>query len=429
MEPIIRLNNVNFFYNYGRSNETHALKDISFEIYPGEFVGIFGPSGCGKSTLLYVLSGIEKPQTGEVFVLNKNLTIASKDELAVFRQISIGLVFQNFNLIPTLKVIENVTLPMAFIGLKEEKRKERALMLLKRLGIDDLKDRYPHELSGGQQQRVAIARALANDPPIILADEPIGNLDSQNAKNVLDILKEINLTEKRTIIMVTHQAWTLSDTVNKIIYLKDGKIIKIEEIKKRKIGVRRIDGSYFWENLFPKVPSMKTFVSALAHLLLRDHTKKEINRLSKLIEKRINREIDEKKFLELLDKPFNEGGVGLWKHRAEKIAHLVEDALYKRREIKHIYKHLEKNPFDPLNEEMERIIDWILGENKLHLSIIQKIRFKEILYERLRNMITPESFIKILDMPLSQGGVGLRTPSALKISEKVEEFMKTGVLI
>jgi ABC-type lipoprotein export system ATPase subunit len=429
MEPIIKLNKVNFYYHYGQVNEVHVLKDVSFEIYPGEFVSIFGPSGCGKSTLLYVLAGIEKPQNGEVIVSNKNLINSSKDELAVFRQIAIGLVFQNFNLIPTLKIIENVMLPMAFIGITEEKRQERALNLLDRLGIANLKDRYPSELSGGQQQRVAIARALANDPPIILADEPTGNLDSKNAKNVLDILKEINITEKRTIIMVTHQAWTLPGYVNKIIYLKDGNVVKIEEIEKTKIGVRKINGSYFWENLFPKMPPIKIFIPALAHLLLKDHTKKEINRLSKLIEKRIRREIDEQKFIEFLDKPYSEGGVGLWKHRAEKIAHLVEDALYKRKEVKKLYKHFEENPMDPMDEELEKIVNWFIGQEKISLTLIQKIRLKEILYERLRNMITQDSFMKILDMPLSKGGVGLRVQSALKLSEKIEDFMKTGILI
>jgi ABC-type lipoprotein export system ATPase subunit len=160
MESIIKFEGVNFYYNYGKTNETHALKDISFEIYPGEFVAVFGPSGCGKSTLLYLISGIEKAQKGNIEVLNKNYNSASLEELAVFRQIAFGLIFQTFNLLPSLKVIDNVMLPMAFVGVSPEKRKERALYLLERLGIKELAERYPHELSGGQQQRVGIAQSF-----------------------------------------------------------------------------------------------------------------------------------------------------------------------------------------------------------------------------------------------------------------------------
>src|SRR3989344_9599669 len=217
MEPLIKLTNINHWYDKGKPSEVWALKNINLEVEKGEYVAFFGPSGCGKTTFLYAISGIERVQEGKILVNGRNIGGLSDLELAIFRQTGIGIVFQQFNLVSSLSVLQNVALPMAFVGTSHEKAETEAAELLKRFGMHDFAHRLPHELSGGQQQRIGIARALANNPPIIIADEPLGNLDSVNAKNVMDILKELNEKDGRTIIMETHEPWSLKK-VRKIIH-------------------------------------------------------------------------------------------------------------------------------------------------------------------------------------------------------------------
>ena len=229
MEPIIEINNVNLWYEKGKPIEVHALNDITLKINKGDYAAFFGPSGCGKTSILYAISGIDRVQDGTVHISNQDISALNDQDLAIFRQTGIGIVFQQFNLIPSLTVLKNVSLPMLFVGVSSKEADERALKLLDRLGLTDYAHRYPYELSGGQQQRVGIARALANNPPIIIADEPLGNLDSINAQNVLAFLKELNEKDGRTIIMVTHEAWSLRD-VKTIFHMKDGTIVGSEQI-------------------------------------------------------------------------------------------------------------------------------------------------------------------------------------------------------
>jgi putative ABC transport system ATP-binding protein len=424
MEPVIKLENVNFFYDKGKPTEFQALKNINLEIYPGDFVGVFGPSGCGKSTLLYIIAGVEKPQQGKVVVLNQDLTKLPQEDLAFYRQIGISIIFQTFNLIPSIRNIENVTLPMAFIGTSAEKRRKKGMELLKRLGIAELANRYPHELSGGQQQRVAIARALSNDPPIILADEPIGNLDSTNAKIVLNLLKEINQKEKKTVVMVTHQAWTLTGTVNRIFYMKDGEIVKVEE-KTLAVWqeIKKFGSSYYYQKLFPKLKRTEVYARLLSYLLLRGHSREEIERFGDFVSQRLTRKINRATFEELLDRPFPQGGVGLWRQKAERISDYVEDIIKKRKELKKIYRQLERNPADPLFEEMIKIQSWLLEDYKFQLTPLQKERLREVISNRIRNIILPEHFVKVLDLPLEKGGVGLKITTALKMGEKLENIL------
>ncbi|MBS3903525.1 MAG: DUF977 family protein [Anaplasmataceae bacterium] len=227
---IIKLENVKLYYDKGKPNEYYALRDISLEIQSGEYTAFFGASGSGKSSMLYVIAGMEKPQEGRIYVAGKDITNLSEKEIAIYRQITVGLVFQQFNLIPSISVLDNIALPMSFLGIPVDKRREKASELLRRFGIDNLSGRFPYELSGGQQQRVGIARALANDPPIVIADEPLGNLDSENANKVLTFLRDLKHKDGRTIIMVTHEAWSLKDA-ELIYYIRDGEIVKTEHRK------------------------------------------------------------------------------------------------------------------------------------------------------------------------------------------------------
>ncbi|HEV8558167.1 MAG TPA: ABC transporter ATP-binding protein [Actinophytocola sp.] len=200
-----------------------ALDAVDVEIAPGEFVGIVGRSGSGKTTLLNILAGIDRPTSGEVVVAGTAVQQLSESDLAEWRGRTVGLVFQFFQLLPTLTVLENVLLPMDFAGrIPARARRDRALDLLARFGIDDQAGKFPAMLSGGQQQRAAIARALANDPPVLLADEPTGNLDSATGTAVLELFAELN-DEGRTIVVVTHER-DIAKYVARQVSLVDGRV-------------------------------------------------------------------------------------------------------------------------------------------------------------------------------------------------------------
>lgn len=223
-EPIIRLIDVWKIYRMG-DVEVQALRGFNLEIYVGEFVAIQGPSGSGKSTAMNMIGCLDIPSKGRICLENRDIEKLSESELAQIRGKKIGFIFQQFNLINTLNAIENVGLPMVFQGMQKDSRIERAKELLKLVDLGDRIHHKPNELSGGQQQRVAIARALANDPEVILADEPTGNLDTKTGENVLRFLERLHKEEKKTIVMVTHDQH-LAKKADRIEYLKDGVIVK-----------------------------------------------------------------------------------------------------------------------------------------------------------------------------------------------------------
>lgn len=203
--------------------ETTALNEINLHIEEGSFVAIKGSSGCGKTTLLNIIGLMDRPDKGELFIENKACSKLKEIERNIIRRQNIGFLFQKFNLIPSLSVFENVELPLLYERVPTVKRKERVSELLAKLGLTPRKNHFPHQLSGGQQQRVALARSVINDPKLILADEPTGNLDSQNGKEVMELLSGLH-KEGHTIIMVTHDEGYAS-YAERIILLADGKIV------------------------------------------------------------------------------------------------------------------------------------------------------------------------------------------------------------
>lgn len=224
MDSLIKLENVWKIYKPGKV-EFVALRDASLEIKAGEFITIVGASGSGKSTLLHIIGCLDLPSRGNVFLRGENISEFSQDKLAGIRGEMIGFVFQQFNLLMNLTAFENVTLPMLFNGFSEKEREERAKDLLSSLGLEKKFHRKPNEMSGGEMQRVAIARALANDPDLILADEPTGNVDSKTGEKIMQILDNLNKKEKKTIIVITHDL-EIARHGNDIIRIKDGEITK-----------------------------------------------------------------------------------------------------------------------------------------------------------------------------------------------------------
>lgn len=229
--PIIRVENVAKIYQMG-TVEVKALDGVSLSVYKGEFISIMGPSGSGKTTLLDVLSALLRPTRGEVFINEKPISQMDDNQLATVRGKTIGFIFQTFNLISRMTALQNVMLPLWFAEKPVEERKAIAKKILTEVGLGDRMQHKPTELSGGQRQRVAIARALAVNPDVIVADEPTGNLDTVSGEQILEIIKELNKKQGKTVLMVTHEK-EVAEMAHKILYLRDGKIVKNE---KRKIG-------------------------------------------------------------------------------------------------------------------------------------------------------------------------------------------------
>ncbi|KHO45248.1 MAG: hypothetical protein QS99_C0016G0022 [archaeon GW2011_AR4] len=223
-KDIIKLSNVWKTYQMG-TVEVHALRGLSLEIKQGEFLAIQGPSGSGKSTMVNAIGCLDVPTKGEIYLDGVNIATLGESALAQVRGKKIGFVFQTFNLLSTLTALENVMLPMIFQNIDKDERLERAGELLKSVGLGDRLTHKPGELSGGQRQRVAIARALANEPQVLLADEPTGNLDSNTGKQILEMIDELHKKRHMTVVMVTHDD-NLAKKAERIAFLKDGNIVK-----------------------------------------------------------------------------------------------------------------------------------------------------------------------------------------------------------
>jgi putative ABC transport system ATP-binding protein len=222
MTSVIKLENVSKVYEMGE-DKLYALNNISLEIKKGEFVAIVGPSGSGKSTLMHIIGLLDKPSSGEVYLEERRVHHLSEISQAELRNKHIGFVFQVFNLLPRTSALENVEMPLIYSGINRREREERAIKALKLVGLGEKLDNTPSQLSGGQQQKVAIARALINNPSLILADEPTGNLDSRSGEEILSLL--VNLNKKgNTILVVTHDA-DIARKAKRIITIKDGEIV------------------------------------------------------------------------------------------------------------------------------------------------------------------------------------------------------------
>lgn len=218
---ILRAENLTKKYGKGES-EVVAVDNVSFSVEKGEFLAIVGSSGSGKSTLLHLLGGVDRPTSGKVYVDGKDIYSLNDDNLAIFRRRQVGIIYQFYNLIPILNVEENITLPCDLDGNKVDEK--RLNELLKSLGLENRRKHLPNELSGGQQQRVSIGRAMINNPAIILADEPTGNLDSKSSEEIVELLKMTNKKYKQTIIMITHNL-EIANRADRVLTIEDGRIV------------------------------------------------------------------------------------------------------------------------------------------------------------------------------------------------------------
>lgn len=447
MEALIKANNLNFTYNRGKDNEFQSLININFEIYPEEFIIMFGPSGCGKSTLLNVIAGLEKPDTGSMIALGHDISTMSKHDFAMYHRNQVGMIFQQYNTISSLTVLDNVVLPQLFININKGKRNKWGRQLLERFGILKQAKKTPTELSGGQMQRIGIARAIVNNPKMILADEPVGNLDSVSAKNVLDILEQLNEKEKKTIILVTHNPEYLSYG-DRIFYMKDG-IITREVVNRDKQKKDKKD-------LAPKSPTaeindlMRAYhgltpeqinilimpykAKAFAHHFISNRNMEETKILEDIIQRRLLGTISQEEFFEILRKNSMDNGVGFDVRTAEKILRRVNRII---RTAYYIYQEEHKRKDEQGrheklndNEKAKKVTWYLLGacyyKYYKNLDEVQINRLQQAVKDRLIGVLQKNGFFKQLDKPFKTGGVGLNSKTAKAMTEELELILILG---
>lgn len=237
---VVRTQQVKKLYKMGEI-EVHALRGVDMEIYTGEYLSIMGPSGSGKSTFFNMVGGLDKPSEGKVYIDEVDVAQLDAYELAWLRCRKIGYIFQSFNLIPVMTALENVTLPMVFAGLTSDEARDKGMALLGKVGLAERYAHKPNELSGGQQQRVAVARALANDPAVVLADEPTANLDLRTGTEIIELLREMNKDSGVTIISATHDHKMLSVS-DRVVWVKDGQVDRVANREDLDIEVTHVEG-------------------------------------------------------------------------------------------------------------------------------------------------------------------------------------------
>jgi putative ABC transport system ATP-binding protein len=231
-DSFVEIENLTKVYSSGRIRVA-ALGGVSLSVKKGNFLGVTGPSGSGKSTLMNLLGGLDSPTSGSIKVQGKDIAELNKEELALYRRHQVGMIFQSFDIISSYTALENVAFPLLFAGIAKKERKNRAEKMLENVGLSPRKDHRPSELSGGEKQRVAIARALINQPKILLADEPTGNLDSKTSRQIVQSLSELNRNQGLTIIMISHEEDLLAEFADDIVHLCDG---KIDERRKKQVN-------------------------------------------------------------------------------------------------------------------------------------------------------------------------------------------------
>lgn len=439
-QPIIAIKDLNVIYFMGRVNEFYALKNISLEIYSGEFIIFFGPSGCGKSTLLYSIAGLETNIQGNILVNEQDIGKMKHREIEEYHRQKIGMIFQAYYLISSLNVLNNIILPQIFVGAARRDRKKKAMELLEHFGVKEQAAKLPTELSGGQQQRVAICRSLMNDPDVLLADEPLGNLDSNSANEVMLLLSDLNERFKKTIILVTHNPDYLR-FAHRVFYLKDGMIInkKINKVIDRTIRqlveVEEADQPEISKSLALLLRAYSSLSSAQAGNLLIPFKAKQIvlesmvgsssddlEKISKKVEGLIMRGLDDNdEAFNFFDADTEQGGMGLDKRTAAKLIDGIKEII---REIKFLEAEeakIKNHQLVDSSAEIVHIRQYLMSAFKIDLTSIEVLKnFDKAIGDRLNNTIDQAGFQKQLDIPVSRGGGGFDKRTSKKMSKRME---------
>lgn len=420
-------------YNKGKSNEFNALNHVSVQIYPREYIILFGPSGCGKSTLLYSMLGGLQPAGGHMMVFNEDIYAYTAAQLNHYQQSTIGIVYQQFNLISSISTLDNVALPMIFMGLGKTERNRKAREMLRRFGIPErLEDKLPTMMSGGQQQRIAVSRALVNDPEILLADEPVGNLDSISAEHVMDSFQEVNERDRKTVILVTHDAKYLP-YAHRVIYMRDGLVRRIVVNPEKKQVIRVKPGETIvteieqLARLYPYAEPLELKVKSIVNFATQEIGFRELERLEKAILAVIRGQLDDEMLFKLLVKPPLDGGVGLPDEQARGVIRRVFALLAYSRDVeKYRAERTNDAMFLMQRKFIDRILDYIAVELGLSLTKERTDVLRTAIAERVGGIINGEDFERRMVLSTELGGVAFTSPDASKISRLLEKLIAQG---
>lgn len=432
-KPFIIARDLEIIYNKGKSNEFKALAGVNTDIYEGEYIILFGPSGCGKSTLMYAIQGSLPPGNGTLLIKGDDIYSYPPEERVYFQRYVMGIIFQQFNLIPTLSVLDNVALPMIFCNGDKRSRERHAQALLDRFGVGMVSHKIPAMLSGGQQQRVSVARSMINDPKILLADEPTGNLDSVSTQQVMDKIDEINTFDQRTIIMVSHNAAHLS-YAHRIYYLRDGKIVREvvnpqrKQIKPVKEGETIVTELEQLARLFPYDSIDTLRVKSLVNYLTQDYTYDQLIRLEKAIGMFINGRIHKSDFIKTLTTKYEDGGVEIDEQSAKKMAKIAEKMLDQANDIRRFRaQQVDSHSFFNQHQLAERLRNHLLETNRLKLSKKQDENLVTLIADRVTGVTDEEVFNLELSKGVTTGGLALDEKEADDLTRYFEKLIAQGV--
>ncbi len=432
-KPLITCRDLAITYNVGKSNEYKALQAINTDIYEGEYIILFGSSGCGKSTLMYAIQGSLPPAEGSLLIRGDDIYSYPPQERVYFQRHIMGIIFQSFNLIGSLTVLDNVALPMIFCDANKSTRERRAQMLLDRFGVGHVSHKFPNMLSGGQQQRVSVARSMVNDPQILLADEPTGNLDSVSTQQVMDKIDEINTFDLRTIIMVSHNAAHLS-YAHRVYYLKDGFIVREvvnpqrKQIKPVKQGETIVTELEQLARMFPYDSVDTLRVKSLTNFLTQEYTFDQLNRLEKAVQLLIQGKIHKKLFIDALVKKYSEGGVGMDKPTAERMSDVAIKLVTQADDVRRFRSDNDSDvAFFEQHKFAERVKEYLRGVEHITLTTAMEANLTIIISDRLAGIHNIDQFHKELSLPLKDGGLALKPKVADEIARYMEKLIALGV--
>ncbi len=434
MRSIITTENVDVTYNYGKSNEFKALKDVTCEIAAREYIIFFGPSGCGKSTLLYSIFGVLEPSAGEVHVKGDSIYKYEPMELVMYQRKTMGIMYQSFNLIMSLTVLDNVQLPLIFAGFSPSVRERRAMELLDRFGIAHVAHKRPGLLSGGQQQRVSVARSLVNDPEILIADEPVGNLDFVSAEAVMNTLEGINRNDKKTVLLVTHDAKYLP-YAHRTFYLDYGRIDRIvpnpekRQIIKVRPGETIVTEIEQLARIYPYDSPEQLRVKSLINFLTQNLSFDQVVRLEKMTQHVIEGILSEEQLASALTSDYEKGGCGIKPKQAAEMTKRMFQILEQSKDV--IRFRRSSRDQDTVNlarfDLIKNIHAYMVEECKVEADSQLLERLTKMVTVRVYGYITRQEFHRQLRLSKSDGGAGFDIYFAADLSRYLEKLIAQGV--
>jgi putative ABC transport system ATP-binding protein len=432
-KPLIVARDLSIIYNQGKSNEFKALSGVNTDIFEGEYIILFGPSGCGKSTLMYAIQGSLPPGEGTLLIKGDDVYSYPPSERVYFQRHVMGIIFQQFNLIKSLSVLDNVALPMIFSDVEKAKRERTAQGLLDRFGVGNVSHKIPAMLSGGQQQRVAVSRSMVNDPKILLADEPTGNLDSVSTQQVMDKIDEINTFDRRTIIMVSHNAAHLS-YAHRVYYLKDGKVVREvvnpqrKQIKPVKEGETIVTELEQLARLFPYDSIDTLRVKSMVNFLTQEYTFDQLIRLERTIGMYLQGKIDREALIRGLVLPLDRGGVEIEEKEARRMASIATKMVENADDIRR-YRARKNNDsvFFSQHKLAERMTEHLVKEYRIKLSKEQDKNMVELIADRVTGVSSEDEFNQRLMKGVTTGGLGLDEKEADEMTRYFEKIIAQGV--